>query len=143
MLKISNNHDYKDYDYICGIVERFVFLFESPLEKAKSRLSKLIKNDDNLSQDPSSKVPNIRILTTKGDIDIYFLADDSDKNLPDAHPINQNPKPNKGESCLIFAVNGIYRDYIHFDLNWYSYVIDHVVPQFTNCIFNVICSKEG
>lgn len=158
------------FDYIHTVVERFILLFEDlacvvedlvfvdestpillewikdeakeSLDEAKESLSALVNQDDNLSQDPSSEVPNIRILTTKGDIDIYFFVDASDENIPYAQVVDFDPKPKKGYSCLLFSVNGVYIDYYHFDLHCYSHVIEDVAPQFSIMIYNAIYSEK-
>ena len=92
----------EDYYYIYGIVERFVLLFDelsyvenlTPTrlaeikDKAKERLSALISEDDNLSQNTLSKDFNIRILTTKGNVDIYFYSNAFGWNIPDVDLID-------------------------------------------------------
>ena len=138
MLKCYSENS---YDYLYDIISNFVNWADSPLDKYKEILSSLISKDDNLSQDPSAIVPNIRILTTEGTVDIYFYSNAFDRNIPDAHSIYFGG-PHRGESCLIFAVDGDYIDLINFDLHSAAEVIDNVIPQFTNHIWNAVCSKE-
>ena len=141
--KSALNVDETAFDYIHGVVEWFINLFDAPLMTAEAKLSAWINRDEHLSQDPLATVPNIRILTTKGYVDIYFFADASDKNIPYSKTVDFDPKPEIGDSCLFFSVNGIYIDFYIFDQSWTAHVIEHVAPQFSSMILNALYSEEG
>lgn len=76
MLRIDSYND-DTYDYICKILCNFLIIMESN----RKRLTKWIQKDNNLSQDPTATVPNVRLLTTEGTVDLYFYDDASDQDM--------------------------------------------------------------
>ena len=138
----------EDYYYIYGIVERFVLLFDelsyvenlTPTrlaeikDKAKERLSALISEDDNLSQNTLSKDFNIRILTTKGNVDIYFYSNAFGWNIPDVDLIDTlYSKTEREKSCILVEVNSVYYSHYNFDYlelfllkKYIDYLIHHL-----------------
>lgn len=132
-----------EYDYIYSIVEGFVNIVSDSPDEINDSLDKRIISDVNLSKSNTLLVPNIRIHTTKGNVDMYYFANAFDRNIPDAEPIDIfHLKPRRGECCIIFAVNGVYTSYIYFDLYWTAHVIETVIPQISNYVFNTIKSME-
>ena len=99
--------------------------------------------DKYLSQDPTATVPNVRFLTTAGIVDLYFYFDAFDMRIPNVESINLiNPPPKERHSCVVFALNGEYRNYLYYDAHWYSSIIETCVPAVANSIDNVVCSAE-
>lgn len=60
------------YDYL----EMFIAILDE--SDVDSKLTEWVNSDDNLSQDPTSDVPNFRILTDEGTVDVYHRQDDED-----------------------------------------------------------------
>lgn len=147
----------EDYYYIYGIVERFVLLFDElsyvenliPTrlaeikDKAKERLSALISEDDNLSQNTLSKDFNIRILTTKGNVDIYFYSNAFGWNIPDVDLIDTlYSKTEREKSCILVEVNSVYYSHYNFDYQWMTHLIETIVPSICRTVCGAICSMD-
>lgn len=147
----------EDYYYIYGIVERFVLLFDelsyveniTPTrlaeikDKAKERLSALISEDDNLSQNTLSKDFNIRILTTKGNVDIYFYSNAFGWNIPDVDLIDTlYSKTEREKSCMLVEVNSVYYSHYNFDYQWMTHLIETIVPSICRTVCGAICSMD-
>lgn len=133
MLRIdSYNND--TYDYICEILGTFLNIMEND----RKRLTKWIQKDNNLSQDPTATVPNVRLLTTKGTVDLYFYDDASDQDIPDAPSFYLYHESKEKESCLLFAVNGDYYCFIPFNIHSAADVIETVIPEFSLRIYNAL-----
>lgn len=147
----------EDYYYIYGIVERFVLLFDElsyvenliPTrlaeikDKAKERLSALISEDDNLSQNTLSKDFNIRILTTKGNVDIYFYSNAFGWNIPDVDLIDTlYSKTEREKSCMLVEVNSVYYSHYNFDYQWMTHLIETIVPSICRTVCGAICSMD-
>lgn len=142
MLRIDSYND-DTYDYICSIVSAFLSTaetFVSKMESVRRTLTKWIQKDDNLSQNPKVTVPNVRLLTTKGTVDLYFYADASDPDIPDAPSFYlYREYYNKDiESCLLFAVDGEFCCNIPFDPHSVAEVIEAVIPDFSLRIYNAL-----
>lgn len=138
--------DEDGYDYIHRIVECFFYTFDSPEERKvwKARIEKWCQDDENLSLVPAAEVPNIRILTTKGYVDLYYFANAFDRNIPNIPSIELvHPEPRRGESCLVLAVNGVYVAYRNIDMTDDTHIIETIIPGFSNYVCGLLCSEEG
>lgn len=133
MLRIDSYND-DTYDYICEILGDFLNIMESD----RKRLTKWIQKDNNLSQDPTATVPNVRLLTTEGTVDLYFYDDASDQDIPDAPSFYLFSESKEKQSCLLFAVNGDYHCFIPFNLHSAAEVIETVIPEFSLRIYNAL-----
>lgn len=63
-------------DRIYAYLEMFINILSEP--DVDNQLTEWVNSDDNLSQDPTSDVPNFRILTDEGTVDVYYRQDDED-----------------------------------------------------------------
>lgn len=73
MLMYKNSSREQVYDYI----ETFINILSG--SDVDTELIKWVNSDDNLSQDPTADVPNFRILTDVGTVDIYYNQDEDDE----------------------------------------------------------------
>lgn len=138
--------DEDGYDYIHCIVEWFVRTFDWPgtLKVWKAKMEKWCQDDENLSFVPATEIPNIRILTTKGYVDLYYFANAFDRNISNIPSIELvHPEPRRGESCLVLAVNGVYVAYRNIDMTDDTHIIETIIPGFSNYVCGLLCSEEG
>ncbi len=134
-----------EHDDIYGIVEHFMGHFDIPSigNDSLESLEYWVIKSKYLSQDPTVTVPNVRFLTTAGIVDLYFYFDAFDMRIPDVESINLiNPPPEEGDSCVVFALNGEYQNYLYYNAHWYSSIIDTCAPAVANSIYCAIYSAE-
>jgi len=62
---------------VYGYLETFINILGG--SNVTDRLTEWINSDENLSQDPTTEVPNFRILTDVGTVDVYYRQDEEDK----------------------------------------------------------------
>ena len=73
MLVYKTSSREQVYDYL----ETFINILSG--SDVDTELIKWVSSDDNLSQDPTADVPNFRILTDVGTVDVYYRQDDDDE----------------------------------------------------------------
>lgn len=64
-------------DQIYAYLETFINILGG--SNVDDKLTEWVNSDDNLSQDPTADVPNFRILTDVGTVDVYYRQDEEDK----------------------------------------------------------------
>lgn len=64
-------------DQIYAYLETFINILGG--SNVDNKLTEWINSDENLSQDPTADVPNFRILTDVGTVDVYYRQDEEDK----------------------------------------------------------------
>lgn len=63
-------------DRVYGYLETFINILGG--SNVDDKLTEWVNSDENLSQDPTADVPNFRILTDVGTVDVYYRQDEDD-----------------------------------------------------------------